>query len=314
MAFLKILEGMRFEPLTSIMSLVTYLGDELCFMALAILFFWCINKRQGYYLFVVGIFGNILNQFLKLSFRIPRPWVLDPEFTIVEAAREAAKGYSFPSGHTQTSVGTFGAILFCRKEKWLRIVSIVFILLVPFSRMYLGVHTPLDVGVSFIIAFALLGVFYPFLTEKRFERSIRYILAILFAFSIAYLFFILLAKFPADIDPHNLQSGTKNAYTLSGTAMGLLIVWYADKKYINFKTEAPLLGQVLKYVLGLLLVVGIKSGLKAPLNAILSEQPANFVRYCLMVIVAGCIWPLTFPFFSKFGVKSLKNRKSSDKV
>ena len=35
-------------------------------------------------------------------------------------------------------------------------VCIALIVLVPFSRMYLGVHTPLDVGVAFLMAAALL--------------------------------------------------------------------------------------------------------------------------------------------------------------
>lgn len=307
MGFLKLLEGIRFEPLTSIMSLVTYLGDELCFMAIAMLFFWCINKRQGYYLFVVGIFGNVLNQFLKLTFRIPRPWVLDGEFTIVEAAREAATGYSFPSGHTQTAVGTFGAILLSRREKWLCIVCAVFIVLVPFSRMYLGVHTPLDVGVSFVIAALLLLALYPFFSEMRCDCCIPRVLLLLFAFSVAYMLFVLLSNFPADIDPHNLASGTKNAYTLSGTALGLLAVYHYDKQQLNFETEAPLLGQILKYVIGLALVVAIKAGLKPILALAIPEQPANFIRYFLMVMFAGYFWPMTFPFFKKLGAKSLKN-------
>ena len=48
----------------------------------------------------VGFFGTLVNQFLKLVCRVPRPWVRDPNFTIVEAARADATGYSFPSGHT----------------------------------------------------------------------------------------------------------------------------------------------------------------------------------------------------------------------
>jgi len=314
MGFLRLLEGIRFEPLTGIMSLVTYLGDELCFMAIAILFFWCINKRQGYYLFVVGIFGNVLNQFLKLTFRIPRPWVLDPEFTIVEAARSAATGYSFPSGHTQTAVGTFGAILLSRREKWLRTLSLIFILLVPFSRMYLGVHTPLDVGVSFVIAILLLLALYPFFSEMRCDSCIPRVLLLLFAFSVAYMAFVLLSSFPADIDPHNLKSGTKNAYTLSGTALGLLAVYHVDKERLNFDTEAPLTGQILKFVLGLALTVALKAGLKVPLNLIMNEQPANFVRYFLMVLFAGCAWPMTFPFFKKLDAKTLKKLITSGRL
>ena len=149
MGFLRLLAAGRTAVLDSFFSGLTYFGSELAFMAAALLMFWCIDKRQGYYVFLVGAFGTICNQFLKLAFRIPRPWVLDPEFQIVEAARADATGYSFPSGHTQNIVGTTASLFACRKEKWVRIVCAVLMVLVPFSRMYLGVHTPLDVGVSF---------------------------------------------------------------------------------------------------------------------------------------------------------------------
>lgn len=141
-------------------------------MAAALLIFWCVDKRQGYYVFLVGALGTVCNQFLKLAFRIPRPWVLDPDFQIVEAARADATGYSFPSGHTQNIVGTTASIFASRKEAWVRIVCVVLMLLVPFSRMYLGVHTPLDVGVAFLTALALAAVLYPaFRTEAAAKRQ-----------------------------------------------------------------------------------------------------------------------------------------------
>ena len=103
MEFLKLLEGIRTPFLDSFFSVITTLGEETIFIVVGLLFYWCIDKKQGYYLFFVGFFGTILNQFLKLLFRIPRPWVKDPDFTIVESARAGATGYSFPSGHTQSS-------------------------------------------------------------------------------------------------------------------------------------------------------------------------------------------------------------------
>ena len=109
MDFLRLLEGIRLPALDSFFGAVTYLGDEVAFMVLAFVLFWCVDKRTGYYAFLVGLFGTVANQFLKIACRIPRPWVLDPDFTIVERARAAATGYSFPSGHTQNAVGTFGA-------------------------------------------------------------------------------------------------------------------------------------------------------------------------------------------------------------
>ena len=103
MHFLRLLEGIRLPALDVFFGAVTYLGDELAFMVLAFALFWCVDKRTGYYAFVAGLFGTIGNQFLKIVCRIPRPWVLDPDFTIVESARAAATGYSFPSGHTQNA-------------------------------------------------------------------------------------------------------------------------------------------------------------------------------------------------------------------
>ena len=116
MEFLRLLESVRVPALDAFFSAVTYFGDELAFMALALLLFWCVDKRTGYYVFVVGLFGTLANQFLKILCRVPRPWVLDPGFTIVESARAAATGYSFPSGHTQNAVGTFGAT--SRASRW----------------------------------------------------------------------------------------------------------------------------------------------------------------------------------------------------
>ena len=129
MDFLRMLEGIRTPVLDGFMSVVTYLGSEILFMALAVLVFWCVSKKQGYYLFTVGLAGVVINQFLKLWFRIPRPWVLDPNFSIVESARAEATGYSFPSGHTQNIVGTLGVIAVSNRQKWVRVLCIVFILL-----------------------------------------------------------------------------------------------------------------------------------------------------------------------------------------
>ena len=174
MEILKFLESIRLPFLDSFFSLVTHLGEETVFIVVGILFFWCINKKEGYYLLSVGLIGTVVNQFLKLWFRIPRPWVKDPDFTIVESARAEATGYSFPSGHTQSSVGIFAGIARWNKKLTVRILCISACVLVPLSRLYLGVHTPLDVGVSLIIALILVFGFYP-IVKAYLERLPRWI-------------------------------------------------------------------------------------------------------------------------------------------
>lgn len=123
MPILYFFESIRNPVLDFFFSTITHLGEETVFIVLAVIFFWCIDKKQGYYLLTVGFIGTVLNQFLKIFFRIPRPWVKDTSFTIVESARAEATGYSFPSGHTQSSVGVFGAMARWNKNTVLRIYA-----------------------------------------------------------------------------------------------------------------------------------------------------------------------------------------------
>ena len=135
MEFLYFLEGIRIPVLNEFMLAITYLGDEIAFLVTAMILFWCVDKRQGYYVLSVGFFGTLANQFLKITCRVPRPWVQDPEFTILEQAREAATGYSFPSGHSQSGVGTFGAIAYTTENKLTKWLCVAVAVLVPLSRM-----------------------------------------------------------------------------------------------------------------------------------------------------------------------------------
>lgn len=303
MSFLYLLEKIRLPGLNELMLAVTTLGEETAFLVIALIVFWCVDKRKGYYIMSVGFLGTMANQFLKLLCRVPRPWVLDPEFTILEQAREAASGYSFPSGHSQTAVGTFGCIAVTAKKRWVKIVCIVIMVLVPFSRMYVGVHTPADVLVGAGMALVLVGLLKPVVFRED-AKFMKCLIAAMIALSAAFLLFVELYRFPADMDAANLESGHKNAYTLLGCLIGVAIVYAADKKWLNFPVEAKWWAQLLKIIVGLALVLLVKSGLKAPLDALFGgHMAARAVRYFLIVITAGVLWPMSFRFFAKLGKK-----------
>lgn len=303
MEFLYFLEGLRTPAGDAFFSLITHLGEETLFIVAGLLVFWCIDKMQGYYLLTVGLTGTVINQFLKLWFRIPRPWVKDPEFTIVESARAEATGYSFPSGHTQSSVGIFGSLARWNKNMIVRVVSIVLCVLVPLSRMYLGVHTPADVGVSIIVAFVLIFGIYPLIQKGAEDAKImRAIMIFMLAIAVAYTAFVELYQFPADVDVANLENGTKNAYTMLGCILGVWLTYEVDSRYIQFRTDAIWWAQILKLALGLAILLAIKAGLKAPLMALTGgHHVADAVRYFLMVAFAGCMWPMTFEFWRMLG-------------
>jgi undecaprenyl-diphosphatase len=301
MPFLYFLESIRNPVFDWIFATITHLGEETFFLAFAIIFFWCVNKRQGYYILITGLVGTVVNQVAKLFFRIPRPWVLDPEFNIIESARAEATGYSFPSGHTQNVAGTFGAIAAFKPRKWLTALCVTIILLVGFSRMYLGVHTPLDVVVSLLIALGLILLLRPvFETDESFKKYMPYVVIGSVIISVLFLVYVLSLGGVSFLDPHNYQSGLKNAYTLLGCTAGLVVVYFVDSKYINFDTKAKWYAQILKLVIGLAGVLAIKSGLSAPLTALFgNEYIARAVRYFLIVVFAGAVWPMTFKKFAK---------------
>ena len=302
MEFLYFLEGLRVPILDSFMLAITYFGDEIAFLVTALIIFWCIDKRKGYFILSVGFVGTLANQFMKLWFRIPRPWVLDENFTILEQAREAASGYSFPSGHTQSAVGTFGGLAAVTKNRAVRWICIAIAVLVPFSRMYIGVHTPLDVLVAAGMALLLIFVMRPLVLGND-GKYIPLLLGIMTVLAVAFLCFVEFYPFPADIDTHNLESGLKNAYTLLGTLLGFLIVYTVDEKWLHFPVKAVWWAQIIKVLMGLGLVLAVKSGMKTPLNALFGESVGRAARYFLIVIVAGVLWPLTFKWFAKLGTK-----------
>ena len=303
MDILYALEKIRTPFWNGVMSAVTQLGGEVIFIVAAVVVFWCVSKWEGYYLMTIAFCGTVLNQFLKLICRVPRPWVRDPNFTIVESARAEATGYSFPSGHTQNAVGLFGGMARWGGRRWVRLGLTALALIIAFSRMYLGVHTPADVGVSLVLAAALVLGLYPLMRRAQEKpRYMGYVLAAMLVVSGTFVVFVEAYGFSADMDAENLASGIGNAWKMLGAVAGMTLAWLLDRRYIHFETQAVWWVQVIKVAVGMALLLAIKSGLKAPLLALLGpEGLAGGVRYFLLVLVAGAVWPLVFRPMSKWG-------------
>ena len=303
MELLYTLQQIRVPALTKILSLLTNFGGLYGFMVLSLIVFWCIDKRCGYFMLSLGFLGTVINQFLKLIFRIPRPWILDPEFEPVASAVPDAGGFSFPSGHTQNVFATFGGIFAWTKKAWLKILCVVMILVVAFSRMYLGVHTPLDVGVSCIVGIVLLVVLYPVFRGMEEHPNRMYgFFAVLAVLLLAFLLYSYLCPFPewmyAEEHFVNITEARHNASLLTGALVGLVIAYTLDIKTVKFQTKAVWWAQILKVVIGLVGTVAITEGLKMVLG---HSDLVTCLRYGIAVLFAAGIWPMTFGWFSRLG-------------
>jgi hypothetical protein len=121
--------------------------------------------------------------------------------------------------------------------------------------------------------------------------------------SLAFWGYIELFPFPADIDEHNYASAVSNAYKFLGAIIGFAVVYIVDKKWLQYEVKAVWWAQIIKVAIGFGLVLIVKSGLKAPINAIVGASAGSAVRYFLIVIVAGILWPLSFKYFKRLGNK-----------
>lgn len=303
MATLYFFEDLRVPLLDKLFSVLTYLGSEAVVLMFVLAAFWCVDKRFARLVLYSSLFSLGLNILLKNIFCVARPWVKDTSFTIVESARAGATGYSFPSGHTANSVTVYGCIGAYYKKPAMWAISLFAIAIVAFSRLYLGVHTLLDVSVSLALSSVILLVVYWAYEKSLRSRPARIVLdAVCVAFAFGVLLYLALAPMPDRADAELTAEGVKNAYSSFGAVVAFVIAINVDDRFIRYKTDGVWWSQILKFVIGALLVLAVKELLKDPLNALFNySNIAHAVRYFLMVIVGGCLWPMTFGFWSRLG-------------
>lgn len=306
MEFLQFLEGLRTPLFNAIFQFFTFFGEETLFMVISLAVFWCIDKKNGYFLLYISFLGNLFNQFLKMAFAVPRPWVLNERFTIVESARAQATGYSFPSGHTQSAAGLFFGIARFRRELWIRILCVAITLLVAFSRMYLGVHTPADVLTSLGVALLLVMLAYPlFYRAWNNPKWFSLLVGTLLACAAALILYIELIPLPKNAILQFSEECMETSYKMVGASFGFAFVLWIEQTYIRFSEKAIWWAQIIKLVLGLAIVIAVQKFTKDPLLALFGGHNAgNAIRYFLMVALAGAVWPLTFKFWGKLGRKA----------
>lgn len=264
--------------------IVTAFGEELILFIVLPIFYWAINKEASQLVAMAGFASLTINGTIKDIAKVERPIgnpnirFVEIENFLVDTVHLKEGSYSFPSGHSQTiSVLSFSFACFYNKKK-LWIAATVLTLLVMLSRMYLGVHWPLDVLIG-----GLLGLISAVICYQIFKRcnqktriKVYLITAVL---CLTALFFA------------QKSDTVKSIGACFGFALGALV----ESKFVNFDPkEGPIWKKVLRCALGLALVGGLKAGLKPVFALIGDHMFFDFLRYMIIVFVAIALYPMLF--------------------
>ena len=297
MEFLKFLESIRTPFLDTAFSFITRFGEETIAIVVLCAIFWCISKRVAYGIGVAYFLSGLTVQGMKICFRIDRPWEIDPSFKAVPSAIKHATGYSFPSGHTQSSTALLGSLGIQIKNLPVKIICFTLVFLVAFSRMYLGVHTPFDVIVSFLVSMALVVLAVKFFTGEKVYKKRQLILSLILILYAAIVIALAMGLYSTGkIEEKYLSDCLKAA----GAGIGFAVGMFFERVYINFSVNAKnYLFQALKFILGVAGVLAIKEGLKLVIGTGLA---VDTVRYFLMLIWMTVLFPLIIKrFFASSG-------------
>lgn len=248
MEILQWFESVRTPFFTQLFQIFTAMGEEMVIIAIICGIYWCYNKGTAYRI-IFGVFlSAMFIQSLKIIYRIPRPWVRFKNLHPVGEVMGNATGYSFPSGHTNAATAFYGSTFFYSKKRWIHIASVIIILGVGISRMYLGMHTLTDVIVSFILTFLITWI-VSLLVKRTWSNKSRVIGALLFAGIATIVLVNAVVLLNRGII---LGEYAKDAITAACCGYALALGWYIESRFIQFDVavkDSRL--QILKYVLGI---------------------------------------------------------------
>jgi membrane-associated phospholipid phosphatase len=264
--------------LDAVFKAITFMGDEEFFLILLPLIFWCVDFAVGARLAFAFLLSTYVNTGLKDLFAHPRPFDLDPTVKLHDAG-----GYGLPSGHSKSAVVVWGTIAAKFRETWLWVVAILLMVLIGFSRVYLGVHFPTDVlggwaaGAIFLVVYLALE---PRVTAWLKQASLAVQLALAVAVPLA-----LLLLYPA-------SDASKAMAVLMGMGVGIALTG----RVAPFSPSGPLWQRALRFLVGAIVLFALYLGLKLVFPA--EGEPLYFfmrvVRYVLMGLWAALGAPWLF--------------------
>lgn len=256
----------------------TLLGEEEFFMLMLPLLYWCSDRRTGARLGFIFLFSAWVNAVAKVIAGQPRPFEYDPRVLRIFAAT----GGGLPSGHTQSAVVVWGYLAAQFRRRWLWIVAAVFMVFIPLSRLYLGVHFPTDLLGGYVLGATLLLLYL--WQEPRAEAWLAR-RGLAWQLGLALLVPALMAVVYPTVD----ESAVATMATLAGLGVGMTL----ERRWVGFEVAGSWSQRVLRFVLGAATIMALRFGLKALLPA--DPGPLlRFVRYGAIGLFVSLAAPWAF--------------------
>ena len=269
---IRAIQSVASPALDFIFEAITMLGEDFFIIFVATFIYWCFNKEMGYWMCWCLSLGNLFVSSLKVMFAVERPIGTEGIRTLRE---HTAPGYSFPSCHTHASANFFTSIARAVNLKRFWTLAIIMPALVGLSRLYLGVHWPMDV-----LGGDIIGLGLPLLLWLLYRR---------YAIHKAIMFFISTAVFAPFLFIYPDDTSHWKSF---GFALGVAIGAFIETKFIRFEIDdIPAKKKAIRYVGGIVLILIVYLLPKAllPTGAIFS-----FIRYLLIPVAATALWPAIF--------------------
>ena len=258
--------------------ILTYIGDQYFFIILAVIIYWTINKKFAHRFALMYMIASLFSFILKNVFKRARPY---EEIGVTVPFDYYTSGYSMPSGHA-TAAGVLGYVgLKVGKQsgkKWISYVAIAVMIIVPFTRMYLGQHYLSDVLVGLAV-----GLGFAYLIDKLID---------LMGDKEEWWTFVLLPIVPVVM----ILFPDHDLFVAAGAYVGFAVGYFVEKRYVKFDVKASFWIQVIKVVSGIIVVLLIKEGLKFIFPEILIF---DFLRYLLIGVWAALGAPYVFKLCMK---------------
>lgn len=268
-------------------------------MLIVFLIYWCLDRVQGIEILSCFTFGQYVNNTIKLTACVYRPWIRSSAIVPSALAVDGATGYSFPSGHTQMAASTYGVIgKQEKKHKMIRWICWIFAALVAFSRNFLGVHTPQDVLAALLEAVVLWNLLQWF--ERKYvqdpSRGRRWILLaslLCFATVLYYLF----KSYPMDyengmlvVDPEEMQI---DGFGSVGMFLGFTLGWRMERKYVRFENCTGVMQAVIRILCGILAVGAVTLAVHE-LKPLFDPRWYKLTEHFLQIFAGMFLTPLLF--------------------